>query len=64
MPTAETSTSAVLRRLKQEGWAMDRHGAKHDVYVHETRAGVIIVPRHRILSPGVARDIAKTAGWL
>ncbi len=28
--------------------------------VHRSR---IVVPRHRTLSPGVARAIAKAAGW-
>lgn len=59
----ETNTAAVVRRLKQEGWTLDRHGANHDVYVHQTLDGVIAVPRHRSLSPGVARSIARTAGW-
>jgi predicted RNA binding protein YcfA (HicA-like mRNA interferase family) len=40
-----------------------RHGGAHDVFRHPVR-GVIAVPRHRVLSPGVARSIAKTAGWL
>jgi predicted RNA binding protein YcfA (HicA-like mRNA interferase family) len=35
----------------------------HDVYKHPARAGRIIVPRHRTLSLGVARAIAKAAGW-
>jgi HicA toxin of bacterial toxin-antitoxin, len=38
--------------------------ADHDVYKHPKRHGRIIVPRHRTLSPGVARVIAKQAGWL
>jgi predicted RNase H-like HicB family nuclease len=35
----------------------------HDVYKHPTRPGRIIVPRHHTLSSGVARAIAKAAGW-
>jgi hypothetical protein len=35
----------------------------HDVYKHPARPGRIILPRHRMLSPGVARVIAKQAGW-
>jgi len=45
------------------GWVLVRHGGGHDVYRHAQK-GVVIVPRHRELSPGVARSIAKAAGWI
>jgi len=47
----------------REGWELSRHGGEHDVYRHPAR-GVVSVPRHRTLSIGVARSIAKVAGWL
>jgi predicted RNA binding protein YcfA (HicA-like mRNA interferase family) len=47
----------------REGWEV-RHGADHDVYKHPTRPGRIILPRHRTLSPGVARAIGKQARWV
>jgi predicted RNA binding protein YcfA (HicA-like mRNA interferase family) len=46
-----------------EGWRLLRNGAEHDVYDHASKPGVLTVPRHRTLSPGVARQIAKIAGW-
>lgn len=52
----------VVRRLEAEGW-LNEGGGKHDLFRHHGRKGVIIVPRHRRLSPGVARSIAKAAGW-
>lgn len=59
----ETSRAKVVRRLQREGW-VNRGGGSHDVYTHPERPGVIVVvPRHRTLSPGVARQIAKLAGW-
>jgi len=64
MPTPETGRAAVVRRLTQEGWVMERHGGAHDIYGHPSRPQVISVPRHRTLTPGVARSIAKAAGWL
>jgi len=48
--------------LKREGW-IERHGGSHDVFKHPTKPGRIVVPRHRTLSPGVARAIAQQAGW-
>lgn len=64
MPKAilETSRSRVVARLEREGW-IPRHGGDHDVYKHPSKPGRIIVARHRTLSIGVARVIAKAAGW-
>ena len=53
----------IIRRLEREGW-VSRHGGKHDVYTNPAKPQTsIAVPRHRTLSPGVARGIAKDAGW-
>jgi predicted RNA binding protein YcfA (HicA-like mRNA interferase family) len=62
VPSPETNRSKVAARLEREGWQC-RHGGGHDVYKHPTRPGRIVVPRHRTLSTGVAREIAKMAGW-
>jgi len=58
----ETNRTKVAARLKREGW-IERHGGDHDVFKHPNRPGRIVVPRHRTLSPGVARVIARQAGW-
>jgi len=63
MPELETNTRAVIRRLEREGWT-NVGGGKHDKFQKEGVAYSIIVPRHRTLSPGVAKSIAKAAGWL
>jgi predicted RNA binding protein YcfA (HicA-like mRNA interferase family) len=62
MPGAETNRLKVTTRLEREGWQC-RPGGAHDVYKHLLKPGRIIVPRHRNLSAGVARAIAKAAGW-
>jgi len=60
----ETNTRKLVERLKSEGW-IDVGGGSHDRFVHKDRPEMMItVPRHRELSPGVARSIAKAAGWL
>ena len=60
----ETNTRKVIARLEREGWGKV-HGGSHDKFEHPSRpAMTLIVPRHRELSPGVARDIAKKAGWI
>jgi hypothetical protein len=60
----ETDTRKIIGRLKQEGW-IDVGGAKHDKFQHPDRPAVlIVVPRHKQQSPGVARSIARLAGWV
>jgi predicted RNA binding protein YcfA (HicA-like mRNA interferase family) len=63
-PKIETNRGKVVAWLVREGW-VERHSGEHDVYTNPSRPGRIIsVPRHRTLSIGVAREIAKEAGWL
>lgn len=59
----ETSRRRIVARLQAEGW-INMGGGKHDLFRHGERPGVLIVPRHATLSPGVARSIAKAAGWI
>lgn len=61
MPKVETNRAKIIDHLKKDGWRLARHGGEHDIF---SRSGaVIVVPRHRELSPGVARKIAKIAAW-
>ena len=61
----ETYTRKVIARLKREGWR-EVHGGRHDKFEHPSRPDVTLIVAHatRELSPGVARDIARKAGWL
>ncbi|MDZ4842485.1 MAG: type II toxin-antitoxin system HicA family toxin [Hyphomicrobium aestuarii] len=52
----------MVARLEREGW-VNTGGGAHDFFRHPTLPGRIVVPRHREVSPGVARSIAKLAGW-
>jgi predicted RNA binding protein YcfA (HicA-like mRNA interferase family) len=63
VPNAETNRTKIVSRLLREGWELARHGSGHDIFRHPEK-GVIVVPRHRTVSPGVARSIARVAGWL
>ncbi len=61
MAKPETNRGKVVARLAADGWRNE--GGDHDKF---TKPGVpypVLVPRHRTLSPGVARSIAKAAGW-
>jgi predicted RNA binding protein YcfA (HicA-like mRNA interferase family) len=57
----ETSTSKIMARLEREGWEKIG-GTKHTKF-RKVGVGTIMVPRHRVVTPGVAQSIAKTAGW-
>jgi hypothetical protein len=64
MPTFELETRKILARLRKDGW-IEVGGGKHDKFEHAERPDVlIIVPRHKQQSPGVARSIARLAGWI
>lgn len=64
MPAIEANRAKVVAQLLREGWELVRHGSEHDIYRRPGKTGTAAVPRHRRLSPGVARTIAKAAGWL
>lgn len=57
----EDSTSKIKGRLQREGWTLEG-GTRHDKY-KKPGHGSIMVPRHRKVTPGVAKSIAKAAGW-
>ena len=64
MPKPETNTRKIISRLQAEGWT-NVGGGSHDRFIDPERPGMMIpVPRHRELTPGTARSIAKAAGWL
>lgn len=63
MGKIETNRKAIISRLAAEGW-IGEGGAKHDKFSHPMKPGVkIMVPRHKVLTVGVARSIARAAGW-
>lgn len=57
----ETNAAKIKVRLERDGWTLVG-GTKHDKYRKPGHPS-IMVPRHRTLTPGVARSIAKAAGW-
>jgi len=61
--TPELNRAKVVARLEREGWVSEV-GAKHEKFANPAMPGVkIMVPRHKTLTPGVARNIARAAGW-
>jgi predicted RNA binding protein YcfA (HicA-like mRNA interferase family) len=61
--TQELTRAKIVARLEREGWAKEG-GSKHEKFGNAAKPGIkIMVPRHKTLTPGVARNIAKAAGW-
>ncbi len=54
----------MLKILKKDGWYLYKHGGNHDIYVHDTKDGQIIIPRHpsKELKKGTEQSILKSAG--
>jgi predicted RNA binding protein YcfA (HicA-like mRNA interferase family) len=64
LSAVETNTRKIIARLERDGW-QNIGGTKHNKFEHPDRPGaLIVVPRHRQQSPGVARSIARAAGWV
>ena len=64
MAKIETNARKIISRLSNEGW-VNIGGGSHDRFVNDKHPEeMITVPRHRELSPGTARSIAKAAGWI
>ncbi len=59
-----TKISELLRKLNKDGWYLDRHGKKHDIYIHATKEGKLILPRHgsKEIAKGTLNSILKKAG--
>ena len=58
----DVNRARIVRRLAKKGWT-NEGGKKHDAYSHPDFDYPAIVPRDKNLSPGVARAIARVAGW-
>ena len=62
MPSPETKRAKIVKRLEAEDWK-NEGGKNYDKYTKQGMTAPILLPRHRTLSIGVARNIAKAAGW-
>ena len=64
MAKVETNARKIIARLQAEGWT-STGGGSHDRFINLKHPGtMIVVPRHRELTPGTARSIARAAAWI
>lgn len=54
----------MLKILIKDGWYLERQGSNHSLYVHKTKSGRVILPRHPSaeLKKGTEQSILKQAG--
>ena len=61
----ETNSRKIVKRLEREGWTLQGANGSHHKYSHPLYLKTLIVPHPKKDLPfGLARDIAKQAGWL
>jgi mRNA interferase HicA len=54
--------SELVRQLVEAGCVMDRHGARHDIYLNPATGQKQPVPRHSEIDDLLARHIKKYLG--
>jgi len=52
----------IIKRLKSEGWVLDRIAGSHHILVKEGRAVPVPVHGHRDIGPGLVSAIARQTG--
>ena len=59
----ERNSQKILRKLKKEGWELRNIVGSHHQFIKGSKRLTVPHPK-KDLSFGVARQIAKTAGWI
>ena len=57
-----TDSRKIMKRLKKEGWSVDRISGSHHI-LHHPAKGLISLPHPKELKKGLAAAIARQAGW-
>jgi mRNA interferase HicA len=53
---------ALIRELRRAGCVLERHGARHDVYLNPATGQKQSVPRHTEIDDALAKHIKKYLG--
>jgi predicted RNA binding protein YcfA (HicA-like mRNA interferase family) len=60
----ERNSRKLLRRLKQEGWVLDRVNGDHHTFKHPNKAELITITHPKKDLPiGLVRWVYRIAGW-
>lgn len=55
----EIKTKQAEQELSKAGFTVIRTGGRHTVWASADGTQTVAIPRHRTLSPGVVRQVAK-----
>lgn len=58
----ETCVKKIRRRLESEGWKI-KSANSHQKWQHPDKPVMIMIPNHQTLSIGLAKKVARRAGW-
>lgn len=54
----------IIKRLKDDGWYLDRIRGDHHQFKHPEKKGLVTVPHPtKDIKPGTLRSIYRQAGW-
>jgi predicted RNA binding protein YcfA (HicA-like mRNA interferase family) len=55
----------VLKRLREDGWRLDRCAGDHRQFVHDSKPGLVTVAGHPSdeVKPKTLASIFRQAGW-
>jgi predicted RNA binding protein YcfA (HicA-like mRNA interferase family) len=53
----------IISLIKKNGWKLDHVEGSHHIFVHNSRSGIVVVPKHtKDLPKGTSNSILKQAG--
>ncbi|NOX40765.1 MAG: type II toxin-antitoxin system HicA family toxin [Alphaproteobacteria bacterium] len=61
----ERNSRNIIKRLKKDGWVLDRTKGDHHQFRHPLKKGIVTVAHpNKDIPTGTVRSIYKQAGWL
>lgn len=59
----QTTPKELMKKLKEDGWVLDRIRGSHHILKHPSKPGRVTLPLHKKdLKPGALDSILKQAG--
>ncbi len=57
------NSSKLIKQIKSDGWYLNRTKGSHHVFIHDTKAGIVVIPHPKKDLPiGTVNSILKQAG--
>ena len=56
-------SAAIIKRLKRDGWTLDRVRGSHQQFTHRNGGRVTVPHPQKDIPTGTLRNIYRQAGW-